>query len=197
MKERLSDSEKEKLKNKLNNSWETPTSSLLEKLSQEISSNFWVKKNPWIYKEEIKKLINLQEKIQNKNDILKLEEELKNLSSHLSEEKKKEFRLAIEWAKEILKNSKDLIEDIKKDLNIFKSEDWKFTTKLFWQKLLNKWKNPQNFSDEIIWGSIWLFNSSEAVAKISIKLIIWIWKTIPDIYKIFSWKWEYDGFKKV
>lgn len=197
MREIPSDSEKEKIKNKLQNLWETPTSSLLEKLSNEISNNFWNKKNPWIYKESIKKLLNLEDKIKNNTDIIKLEEELKNLSSHLSEEKKKEFLLAINWAKEILKNSKDLIQDIKEDLNIFSSEDWKFTTKLFGKKLLNKWKNPKKISDQFIGWSIWLFNSSEAVAKISVKLLIWIWKTIPDIYKIFKWKATYDWFKNM
>jgi hypothetical protein len=40
MKERLSESEKDKLKNKLTNKSEIPTSSLLEKLSSEISNNF-------------------------------------------------------------------------------------------------------------------------------------------------------------
>ena len=197
MNERLSESKKEELKNKLKLSWNTPTSSLLEKLSNEISSNFSNKKNPWIYKESIKKLLTLKNKISNNLDIPNLEDELKNLSSHLSEEKKKEFILAIKWAKEILKNSRDLIDDIKKDLNIFKSEDWVFSTKLFWQNLLHRAKNPQNITDEIIWWWIWLFNSSEAVAKISIDLIIWIWKTIPDIYKIISWKWEYDWFKDI
>ena len=197
MNERLSDSQKEKIRNKLNNNWEIPTSSLLEKLSQEISSNFWVKKNPWIYKESIKKLINLQEKIDSKTDIAKIEEELKTLSSHLSEEKKKEFRLAIEWAKEILKNSRDLIDNIKKDINIFSPKDWDFTTKLFWQNLLKRAKNPKNIKDELIWWGIWLFNSSEAIAKISVKLLIWVWKAVPDLYKIFSWKAEYNGFKKV
>lgn len=197
MNERLSDSEKEKLKNKIKESWNIPTSALLEKLSSEISKNFSNKKNPTTYKESIKKLINLENKIKNKTDIYNLEEELKNLSAHLSEKKKKEFRLAIEWAKEILKNSRDLIEDIKKDINIFTPKDWEFTTKIFWQKLLYKAKNPQNFWDQLIWWWIWLFNSSEAIAKISINLLIWIWKTIPDIYKIFSWKWEYDWFKDI
>jgi len=40
MKERLSESEKTKLKNKLINQNKVPTSSLLEKLSNEISNNF-------------------------------------------------------------------------------------------------------------------------------------------------------------
>lgn len=197
MKERLSESEKTKLKNKLINQNKVPTSSLLEKLSNEISNNFWVKKNPWIYKESIKKLINLQEKVNNKNDISNIEEELKKLSSHLSEDKKEEFKLAIKWAKEILKNSRDLIDDIKKDINIFSPKDWDFTIKIFGQKLLNRWKSPQNIWDELIGWWIWLFNSAETVAKISVKLLIWIWKTIPDIYKIVSGKWEYDWFKKV
>jgi hypothetical protein len=156
-----------------------------------------VKKNPWIYKESIKKLINLQEKVNNKKDILDIEEELKKLSSHLSEDKKEEFKLAIKWAKEILKNSRDLIDDIKKDINLFSPDDWKFTTKIFGQKLLNRWKNPQNIWDELIGWWIWLFNSGEAIANISVKLLVWIWKTIPDLYKIVSGKGEYDWFKKV
>lgn len=196
MKERLSESEKSKLKNKLINKSEIPTSSLLEKLSSEISSNFAKKNDNKKYTESIKQLINLEEKINNKVDIENLEKELKSLSSHLSNEKKEELKLAIKWAKEILKNSRDLIDDIKKDINLFSPKDWDFTTRLFGQSLLNKAKNPQNFSDEIIWWWIWLFNSSEAVAKISVKLLIWVWKTIPDIYKIIRWKWEYDGFKK-
>ena len=197
MSERLSESEKEKLKDKLRSSWRLPTSSLLEKLSSEISRNFSNKKNPWIYKESVKKLIKLEEKIKNNDNIAEIEKELENLSSHLSEEKKKEFRLAIEWAKEILKNSRDLIDNIKSDINIFTPKTWDFTTKVFWQKLLQRAKNPKTFSDEIIWGWIWLFNSSEAIAKISVNLLIWIWKSIPDIYKIISWKAKYDWFKDI
>ena len=197
MNERLSDSEKEKLKNKLEISWEIPTSSLLEKLSNEISNNFSNEKNSKINSESIKKLLSIKEKIESKKDLQNIENQLNNISANLSEEKKKEFRLAIEWAKEILKNSRDLIDNIKKDINIFSWKDWDFTTKLFGQKLLNKAKNPQNLWDELIWWWIWLFNSSEAVAKISVNLLIWIGKTVPDLYKIFSWKAEYDGFKKV
>lgn len=197
MNEKLSNSKKNKLKDKLNNSKELPTSNLLEKLSKEISKNFSNKKNPWIYEESIKKLLTLENKINNNNNINELEDELKKLSSHLSEEKKKEFLLAIKWAKEILKNSRDLIDDIKKDINIFSPDDWVFTTKIFGQSLLTRWKNPQNITEEILWWGIWLFNSSEAIAKISIKLIIWIWKSIPDIYKIISWKWKYNWFKNI
>jgi len=196
MNERLSESEKEKLKDKLKNSWKE-SSYLLEKLSSEIAQNFKGKENPWIYKESIKNLLKLKENINSKNDILKLKEELNNLSSHLSEEKKKEFILAIEWAKEILKNSRDLIENIKKDINIFSSEDWEFTTKIFWKNLLNRGKNPKNIKDQIIWWWIWLFNSTEAITKISVNLLIWIWKTIPDIYKIVKWKSKYSWFKDI
>ncbi|MDQ7009833.1 MAG: hypothetical protein Q9M94_06070 [Candidatus Gracilibacteria bacterium] len=197
MNERLSNSEKEKIKNKLHNSGEIPTSGLLEKLSSEISNNFGVKKNPGIYKESIKKLLTLENKINNNTDIKKLEDELKKLSSHLSEEKKKEFILAIKGAKEIIKNSRDLIENIKKDINIFSGEDGNFTTKLFGKNLLNKAKNPHNIGDEIIGGGIGLFNSMEAITKISAHLLIGIGKTIPDIYKIISGKGEYNGFKNM
>jgi len=196
MKERLSDSEKDKLKDKLKQSWKD-SSYLLDKLSSEIASNFWNKKNPWIYKESIKNLLKLKENINSKNNIFNLKEELKNLSSHLSEENKKDFLLAIEWANEILKNSRDLIKNIKNDLNIFKPDDWKFTTKIFWQKLLDRWKNPKNVSDQLIWWWIWLFNSTEAIAKISVNLLIWVWKTIPDIYNILRWKASYDWFKDI
>jgi len=196
MQERLSDSEKDNLKDKLKQSWKS-SSYLLDKLSSEIASNFWNKKNPWIYKESIKNLLKLKENINSKNDIFNLKEKLKNLSSHLSEEKKKEFILAIEWAKEILKNSRDLIKNIKNDLNIFKPDDWKFTTKVFWQKLLNRWKNPKNVSDQLIWWWIWLFNSTEAITKISVNILIWVWKTIPDIYNILRWKASYDWFKDI
>ena len=197
MPERLSESEKEELKNTLKNNWEVPTSQLLEKLSAEISSNFTWEKNSIINQDSIKKLLNLKEKITNKEDLSQLENEINNLSSHLSEEKKQEFSLAIKWAKEILKNSKDLISDIKDEINIFTPIDQNFTTKIFGQKNINRWKNPQSISDEIIGGWIWLFNSTEAVAKISINLLIWVWKTIPDTYKILTWKAEYDWFKDV
>lgn len=196
MNERLSESEKDKLKDKLKNSWKE-SSYLLEKLSSEIAKNFKWKENPWIYKESIKNLLKLKENINSQNDILKLKEELNNLSSHLSEEKKKEFILAIEWAKEILKNSRDLIENIKRDINIFSPEDWRFTTKVFWKNLLNRGKNPKNMKDQIIWWWVWLFNSTEAITKISVNLLVWIWKTIPDIYKIVKWESKYSWFKDI
>ncbi len=197
MKERLSTSQKEKLKQKLSNNWEVPTSSLLEKLSSEISSNFKWEKNPWIYKESVKKLLKLKEKIDSKQDITDLEGEINKLSSHLSTDKKQEFLLAIKWAKEILKNSQDLIWDIKDEINIFSPKTWDFTTKLFWQKNISKALNPQNITDEIIGWWIWLFNSAEAVTKITVNILIWIWKTIPDMYKILSGKGKYDWFKDV
>lgn len=201
MKERLSDSEKTKLKDRLQQNWEVPTSQLLEKLSLEISSNFQWEENPWVYKEGIKKLLELKQKINNAEDLSNLQDEINKLSAHLSEEKKQEFSLAIKWAKEILKNSKELIEelnsDIKDDINIFNPKDWDFTTKLFGQKLINRAKNPQNMSDELIWWGIGLFNSWEAVARVTVDLLIWIWKTIPDTYKILTWKAETDAFKNV
>ena len=197
MKERLSDSEKTKLKQKLLNNWEVPTSSLLEKLSAEISHNFKWEKNPWVYQESIKKLLKLKGKIDSKQDISDLENEINRLSTHLSTEKKNEFSLAIKWAKEILKNSRDLISDIKDEVNIFSPKTWDFTTKLFWQKNINRALNPQNITDEFIGWWIWLFNSAEAVAKLTVNILIWIWKTIPDVYKILSGKAKYDGFKDI
>ena len=197
MKERLSDSEKQKLKNKLGSSWEVATSYLLEKLSAEISNNFKWEKNPWVYQESIKKLLKLKENIDSKQDISALEYEINKLSTHLSTDKKNEFSLAIKWAKEILKNSRDLISDIKDEINIFSPKTWDFTTKLFWQKNINKALNPQNITDELIGWWIWLFNSAEAVAKITVNILIGIWKTIPDVYKIMSGKGKYDGFKDI
>ena len=198
MVDRLSDSEKERKKNELKQSW-INSWYLLEKLSSEITKNFWNKKNPWIYKESVKNLLKLKENINSKNDIYNLKEELINLSAHLSEKQKQDFILAIEWAKEILKNSRELIDEIKNNVNdnIFSPKDWEFTTKVFWQKLLNRWKNPKSISDQFIWWWIWLFNSTEAIAKISINLLVWIWKSIPDIYKIISWKAKYDWFKDI
>ena len=197
MKDRLSESKKNRLKQELSNNWEVPTSSLLEKLSAEISHNFKWEKNPGIYKESVTRLLKLKEKIDSKQDILKLEDEINKLSSHLPTDTKKEFSLAIKWAKEILKNSQDLISNIKDEINIFSPNTWDFTTKLFWQKNISKALNPQNITDEIIGWWIWLFNSAEAVAKITVHILIWIWKTIPDVYKILSGKGKYDGFKDI
>ena len=103
MKERLSDSEKDKLKDKLKQSWKD-SSYLLDKLSSEIAFNFWNKKNPWIYKESIKNLLKLKENINSKNNIFNLKEELKNLSSHLSEENKKAYKNSFNIKKEELIN---------------------------------------------------------------------------------------------
>lgn len=197
MHKRLSFSEKEKHKNNIENTWDFSTIKLLESLSQEISKEFQWNESPWIYQESIKKLLLLKEKIntQKNNELLK--SEIKKLSQHLSDDKKKEFLLAIEWAKEVLKNSRDLIANIKDEINIFTPHDWKFTTQLFWQKYINRWKNPQNITDEIIWGWIWLFNSAEAITTVSVKVLIWIWKTIPDVYSLIKGTSEYDGFKNI
>ncbi len=197
MKDRLSESDKDKLKKDLEQKWEVPTSQLLDKLSAEISHDFKWEKNPWVYQESIKDLLKLKEKLDNKKDLLNLEEEINKLSSHLSDEKKKEFALAIKWAKEILKNSKDLISDIKDEINIFTPTTWDFTTKVFGQKYITRWKNPQNISDQLIGWWVGLFNSTEAIARISVSLLVWVWKSIPDTYNILTWKSEYDWFKDI
>ncbi len=196
MKDRLSESKKEQLIKEWKEQWMS-THKLLEKLSYEISHQFRGEKNAWVYQESVKKLLRLKSRIQNKEQLDTLQQELQNLSHHLSEKQKKDFHDAIEWAKEILKNSHDLIDEIKDEFNIFHPENGSFTTKIFWQDRIHRWQNPQNFSDQIIGWWIWLFNSSEAIANISIKLIIWIWKSIPDTYKILSGKAKTNAFKNI
>ncbi len=197
MKDRLSDSEKEKI---ISESVEkgVSTHTLLEKLSHEISHEFHGEKNAWVYQESIKKLLQLKNKIDNKDQLHTLQQELDWLSQHLSQAQKKDFHDAIEWAKEVLKNSHDLIWEIKDEItdNNF-TTDWSVVKKLFSPDTIYRGMNPQNFTDQCIWWWIGLCNSWQAVARISVKMLIWIGTSIPDTYKILTWKAETDAFKNV
>lgn len=193
----LSESKKEELKKKLKESWQVPTSELIEKLASEIEESFWKKEANLISKESLIKLFELKETIWKSSNNTDFEEEVKKMSSSLSEQEKKDFYYAILWAKEVIKNSRDLTKEFKDEIHIF--QPWKndgfLANKIFWEKWINKWKNPWCKKDQIVWACIWLFNSGEAIAKISVQMLIWIWKSIPDTYLILAWKWEYNGFK--
>ena len=107
----------------------------------------------------------------------------------------KKLKLALE-----LKNE---IDSLKSEIEKEKFYGWNYTKKdlLIWKYLsdetIRQINNPNNISQNLKWLSIWLFESIAITWKLWYDLIIWLIKTFNDLYKIISWKAEYEWFKNI
>ena len=107
----------------------------------------------------------------------------------------KKLKLALE-----LKNE---IDSLKSEIEKEKFYGWNYTKKdlLIWKYLsdetIRQINNPNNVSQNLKWLSIWLFESIAITWKLWFDLIIWLIKTFNDLYKIISWKAEYEWFKNI
>ncbi len=107
----------------------------------------------------------------------------------------KKLKLALE-----LKNE---IDSLKSEIEKEKFYGWNYTKKdlLIWKYLsdetIRQINNPNNVSQNLKWLSIWLFESIAITWKLWYDLIIWLIKTFNDLYKIISWKAEYEWFKNI
>ena len=107
----------------------------------------------------------------------------------------KKLKLALE-----LKNE---IDSLKSEIEKEKFYGWNYTKKdlLIWKYLsdetIRQINNPNNISQNLKWLSIWLFESIAITWKLWYDLIMWLIKTFNDLYKIISWKAEYEWFKNI
>ena len=188
------------MQEKLNNiTWALKQKELLEKLSLEISRNFSISEKlakKLIYETHLN-LDSLKKDILTEKDMST--ESFNSLSSDTKKLEKLFF--AVKWAKEFIeKASKSEIKELKDILeknDILSREDNKIIQKLFNQKLIEKAKNPQNISEQILSGSLWILNSGIIITDVLYNLWKWIITSIPDFISIINWTWEIESLKKV
>ncbi len=178
------------------NAWVLKEKELLEKLSLEISRDFSISEKlakKLIFETHLN-LDNLRQDIKDENN---------NLDKDFEFDKDKLDKLlfVLKWAKEFIeKASKQEIEELKTILekkDIILNNDSEIIKKLFSEKLINKAKNPQNISDQIIWISLWITNSVILISDVLYNFWKWIITSIPDLISILNWTWEIDSIKKV
>ncbi len=176
-----------------NTPWMYDTKKLLDELLDDISREYGIDKST------------AERLIQSKsiNDLNSLKNELDNIDNtqkDIKKEKLEKLYFTIIWAKEVIeKASKDKLDLIKKELeNQVEIEEFKNTLDDYLPKsIINAAKNPQNIHEHIIWASLWTANSIIKTVEILYQIWAWILKTPYHIYLILSWKWEYDGFKRI
>ena len=178
------------------NVWALKEKELLEKLSLEISRDFSIS-------EKLAKKLIFETHL-NLDDLKQdIKEENKDSEESIEFDKDKLDKLlfALKWAKEFIENaSKQEIEELKTILekkDIILSNDSEIIKKLFPEKLINKAKNPQNISDQIMWISLGITNSVILISDILYNLWKWIITSIPDFISILSWTWEIESIKKI
>lgn len=183
----------------INNPWILKEKELLDKLSNEISSNFSISDKlakKLIYQthlslKELKNEIKVSFENKKKNE--------KNIEEFDEKQLEKLF-YSLEWAREIINNSsrediKELKEILLENLDEFKNNE--ILDKIFSKKILNSAHNPNNVSEHIMWASLWIVNSTFIIWELLYWLWIWIIKSIPDFILILKWKAELDSFKKI
>lgn len=181
------------------NAWVLKEKELLEKLSLEISSNFSISEKL------AKKLI--YETHLSLND-LKSEISLENsnnnqdfIDKNFDDEKLNKLLSVLDWVRKIIKDSSQSeIEELKKILENTDKIVWndsELMKKLFSQKLIEKAKKPKNISDQILWATLWIANSTIIITELLYDLWIWIIKSIPDLIAIIKWNWEVESIKKL
>ena len=189
------------------NSWVLKQKELLEKLTNEISSNFSIPEKlakKLIYETHLS-LDGLR------LELRKIEKKKGDNQEEESIDDKKEFNDKVEklffilaWARELIwESSKTEIQKLKKILKkIWLNEDITFVEsdlikKIFSKKLVLKAKNPKNISDQIMWASLWITNSTIIITDVLYR----VWKgfvtSVPDLISILSWRWEIESIKKV
>ena len=172
---------------------------LLEKLLSNISENYWLKLD------SLKKLVEVESKewmIWLKEQITKIKDSSeKEVLYKLSNKNLEELFFALKWAKETISRlSEENIEGLRQEIESSWSypENYAYLSdKCLPESLIASAKNPENVSEHILWAFLWTINSTEKILKISLDLLIWIWKWIYDLWLIISWKWAYDISKKV
>ncbi len=179
------------------NNYEKNSKELLMKLSKEISDNFSINlklAEKYILSESINSLDDL------KNDLLKNNEELAEIDLNKlynSIENKKE-KINI-FVKNEIKKLKDILPEKVDGLLTINNlnTDNEVIRKIFSSKLINKAKNPNNISEQILWASLGTANSLAIFSKVVYNFWKWIVTSVPDGISILNWTWEMESIKKV
>lgn len=171
----------------------------LEELLKKISESYWVKID------SLKKLVETESK--KWLEWLKLQinsienSKERDILNNLSKKESEELFFALKGAREIIsKTSEESIKKLKEKLEknwLFPEQYFYLSDKFLPQNLIIYAKNPRNTYEHILGACLWTINSAEKVVKITMDLLIWIWKWVYDLYLIASWKWKYSNFKKI
>ena len=161
---------------------------MIQKLALEIAKEFWI---------DISKAKDLiSGKTEDSLDTFKSDLDFPEIAQ------RKKFEDAILQAREILKDiSKKKREAFRQSIedDIYRPEEYTYTLSpiLFWNRLIQRGKNPQNINDQLLGAGIGLFDSTEAIILFTYALWKWILLTPYHIYLILSGKGSYDGWKKI
>lgn len=178
----------EQQKNNYELSQEKAPSALLDSLAKEISKKYLVRLDT------ISKFLKNETKssLENIKAELKKEEKKEKAEETPSDTIIQEIYNAIEWAKEILKQSTQIsIEQLKEQVWKGEKSDTSYLKKLLPENIYKRVTNPENFIDEITWLCLWVAESGETLVRTLISIGKWILTTPRDLYLIISWKWEY------
>lgn len=162
------------------------TSSLLQKLAEEISREFWIEISQakglieWNTSQEI---VFLRKSLENNS------ESLQNIS----------FAKALENAQQSIESlSKSHREELRKRLWVreFTPETYRYRLETFFPTwLLERAKNPKNISDQMLGALIWFTCSTEAVILFTYSLAKGILLTPYHLYLLFTGKADFDDAK--
>lgn len=164
------------------------TSKLLQSLAQQIANDFGIDIS------EVKNLIssktsgnldNLKSTIGNNEQI-----NLSDLRNAINSAKKQIEELAKSEI-ESLKNSLD-DNNYSPDTHVYRA-----SKKVIPENLLQKAYKPQNIWDQLVWATIGLIDSGEAIILYSYHLGKWILLSPYHFYLIITWKWKYSWFKNI
>jgi hypothetical protein len=82
-----------------------------------------------------------------------------------------------------IESTQEKLSDFHKSIdNYSPSQKNYLSSKLFWDKLLNRAENPQNILDQALWLIIWIIDSIAVIWNFSKDLIKWIITLPKDIY---------------
>lgn len=165
------------------------TKNLLDDLAQKISAEYgidisqvkeFLKSKTWTKLSTLKDLINIH--TGKTIDATELQNVLKGARSVIEKASRDEI--------EVLKGSI-------KEVKLSPETDFYLSSQFVSPDQIQRFYNPQNIWDNILWAAVWILNSAEETVKLLYNIGAWIVKTPYHIYLIASGQAEYDGFKKI
>lgn len=167
---------------------------LLNKLSEEISKNYWLEKQN---SEELVKL-DTSRWIENlKKELL---ESGKEYFDRLKTREQEKLFLILKWAQEVTEKNVQLEimtlkSDIEQNINI---EDIKNNIESYLpDRLISTAKNPKMLHEHILGFALWTSNSLIAWLEWLYNIWKWIIQTPYHIYLIVKWEWEIKNIKNI
>ena len=167
---------------------------LLNKLSEDISKNYWLEK------QSAEKLIKIDTSKWIENLKKELIESGNNSFENLKTKEQEKLFLILKWAQESIEQNAHfeimtLKDDIEKN---FKIEDIENNIESFLpDKLIRVAKNPNMPHEHILGFALWTSNSLVAWLEWLYNIWKWIIQTPYHIYLIVKWKWELKNLKNI